>query len=176
MNSDEALYERLLQGDIGAFDVLYARHERHLFGFILRHVGDREEAEDILHEAFMAVLRERDGGRSASSFRAWLFQVTRHLCLNRLRTRRRAAQAFERVAQAPLEPSAHPERALAERETAAALDKAIARLPATLAELYQLRAGGMSYDELAEVLGIPVGTVKSRMHQMVCLLREEMSR
>lgn len=174
MASDEALFERLLQGDIGAFDELYERHERHLFGFILRHVGDRYEAEDVLHEAFMAVLRERDRGRSATSFRAWLFQVARNLCLNRQRTRRRAARAFESVARAPSEPAEHPERALVEHQAAESLERAISRLPTALAELYQLRAGGMSYDELAEVLAIPVGTVKSRMHRMVSLLREEM--
>jgi len=176
MVSDEALYEKLLAGDIGAFDALYARHERHLFAFILRHIRDRQEAEDVLHEAFMALLRERDGGRRATSFRAWLFQVTRHLCLNRLRSRRRAASAIEHVAHEPSEPAQHPERALQERESAAALESAVSRLPTSLAELYQLRAGGMSYEELSEVLAIPIGTVKSRMHQMVCLLREEMSR
>jgi len=176
MMSDEALYERLLQGDISGFDLLYARYERHLFGFILRHVGDREEAEDILHEAFMAVLRDREGGGSVRSFRAWLFQVARNLCLNRLRSRRRAAKAVQSVADAPSEPAMHPEHALQERQSAAALESAVSRLPTPLAELYQLRAGGMSYDELAEVLAIPVGTVKSRMHQMVTLLREEMSR
>lgn len=176
MLSDEALFERLLQGEVSAFDVLYARYERHLFGFILRHVGDRQEAEDVLHEAFLAVLRERDGGRSATSFRAWLFQVTRHLCLNRLRSRRRAARAVDTVAHAPSASSPHPEHALQACETAAALEKAVARLPTPLAEVYHLRAGGMSYEELAEVLAIPVGTVKSRIHQMVSLLREEMSR
>ena len=176
MASDEALYERLLQGDIGSFDVLYARYEGHLFGFILRHVGDRQEAEDVLHDAFMAVLREKDAGRAATSFRAWLFGVARHLCLNRLRSRRRATRAVERAAQTQSLPVDHPERALQERQSSAALEKAVERLPAAFSELYQLRAGGMSYEELADVLAIPVGTVKSRMHQMISLLREEMSR
>ncbi len=176
MASDEALYERLLRGDIGAFDVLYARHEAHLFGFIVRHVGDRQEAEDILHEAFLAVLRERGGGRSTGSFRAWLYTVTRHLCLNRLRSRRRAARAVEQVAREAVRAEGHPEQALETRESAAALERAVSRLPTALAELYHLRAGGMSYEELAQLFAIPVGTVKSRMHQMVSLLREEMSR
>lgn len=176
MISDEALFEQLLAGDMTAFDVLYARHERHLFGFILRHVHDRHEAEDILHEAFMAVLRQREAGRSATSFRAWFYQVARNLCLNRLRGSRRAARAYDHAARAPASPSVQPEQAIAERETAAALEAAVQRLPAAFAELYQLRASGMSYDELADVLAIPVGTVKSRMHKMVSLLREEMMR
>jgi len=175
MASDEALYERLLEGDLGAFDVLYERYERPLFGFIVRHVRDHHEAEDLLHEAFLAVLRERDRGQSATSFRAWIYGVTRHLCLNRLRSRRRAAHAFESAV--PVESSDdHPERALQDQEAAAALRCAVARLPEPLAELYQLRAGGLSYEEVAEVLAVPVGTVKSRMHQMVGRLREEVKR
>jgi len=63
---------------------------------------------------------------------------------------------------------------LLRQETAATLRKSVACLPEPLAELYALRAGGLSYAEIAEVLGIPVGTVKSRMHQMVGRLREEM--
>ncbi len=175
MASDEALYERLLGGDLGAFDALYERYERPLFGFILRHVGDHHEAEDLLHEAFLAVLRERDRGQSATSFRAWIYGVTRHLCLNRLRSRRRAAHALESVV--PLEaPDDHPERALQDQEAAKALRCAVERLPAPLAELYQLRTGGLSYEEVAEVLAVPVGTVKSRMHQMVGRLRQEVKR
>lgn len=176
MASDEALYERLLDGDVGAFDELYARYERHLFGFILRHMRDRHEAEDVLHEAFMAVLRERDSGRSARSFRAWLYQVTRHLCLNRLRTRRRAERAVELVSKDAPDSLVRPDSALEAHQLAHALERAVQRLPSSLSELYQLRAGGMSYEEISEVLAIPVGTVKSRMHQMVAALREEMAR
>jgi RNA polymerase sigma-70 factor (ECF subfamily) len=95
--------------------------------------------------------------------------------LNRLRSRRRAAHAFESAV--PVESSDdHPERALADQEAAAALRCAVARLPEPLAELYQLRAGGLSYEEVAEVLDVPIGTVKSRMHQMVGRLREEVKR
>lgn len=174
--SDEALYQRLLEGDLSAFDALYERYERHLFGFLRRQLDDAAEAEDVLHEAFLAVLRERDAGRAARSFRAWLFQVARHLCLNRARTRQRAAKAAEGVAQAlaTAEAPGHPERALEQRQTADALRAAVGKLPAGLSELYHLRAGGLSYDEAAEVLGIPVGTVKSRMHELVSRLREEL--
>jgi RNA polymerase sigma-70 factor, ECF subfamily len=176
MFSDEALYDRLLRGDVGAFDALYERHERHLFGFILRQVTDHAEAEDVLHDAFMAVLRERRSGRAVACFRAWLFQVARNLCFNRARSRQRAARAMDAVAHVPAPPAAHPERALQERQAGEALQQAVSRLPGPLAELFHLRAGGLSYEELAQILEVPLGTIKSRMHEMVSRLREEVLR
>lgn len=176
MLSDEALYERLLGGELSAFDQLYERYERPLFGFIRKHLADAHEAEDVLHETFLALLREREQQRSARSFKAWTYQVARHLCLNRLRSRKRAARAIATLARTPAPPAAdQPERALLQREAAEALHRAVARLPGPLGELYALRAGGLSYAELADVLGVPLGTVKSRMHQLVSRLRQEMS-
>lgn len=171
--SDEGLYARLVRGDLAAFDRLYARHERPLFGFVRAQLGDAAEAEDVLHEAFLAVLRARGEGAELRSFRAWLYQVARNLCLNRVRARRRADRALESVAaEARIEP-AEGGAAPAGRDPAA-LHAAVAKLPPALAEVYLLRARGLSYDELASILQIPVGTVKSRMHEMMKRLREEM--
>jgi RNA polymerase sigma-70 factor, ECF subfamily len=176
--SDEALYQRLLEGELDAFDQLYERYERHVFGFVCRQLGDPAEAEDVMHEAFLALLREREKGRAARSFRAFLFQIVRNLCLNGVRSRQRTARAMDGAAQVlwggEREGAGHPEHALAEQQTRAALSAAVGRLPAPLIELYQLRASGLSYEELTEVLGIPLGTVKSRMHELLNRLREEM--
>ena len=177
MISDEALFEQLVRGDLAAFDALYARHERPLFGFVVGHIGDRQEAEDVIHDAFLTVLREGRRGSAPDCFRAWLYQVARNLCLNRLRSRLRAARALESVARAPAPvDAAQPEHALADRQVARALRLAVDRLPASLAEMFRLRSGGLSYEELAQVLELPLGTVKSRIHEMVSRLREEMSR
>lgn len=174
MLSDEALYEALLNGDLRAFDTLYERYERHLFGFIRKHLVDVHEAEDVLHETFMAILRDRAGARAARSLRAWIFQVARNLCLNRQRSARRATRALEKEARTPDETSPGPERTLEDHQAQNALRHAVARLPIELGELYSLRTQGMSYSEMADVLGIPLGTVKSRMHHLVNQLREEM--
>jgi RNA polymerase sigma-70 factor (ECF subfamily) len=174
MLSDEALYESLLTGDLRAFDALYERYERPLFGFIRKHLPDTHEAEDVLHETFMAILRDRTGARAAQSLRAWIFQVARHLCLNRQRSARRATRALETEARSPEETHHGPERALEHQQAQDALREAVAKLPLELGELYSLRTQGMSYAEMADVLGIPLGTVKSRMHQLVKHLREEM--
>jgi RNA polymerase sigma-70 factor (ECF subfamily) len=173
MDSDEALYQRWAAGDLRAFDLLYARFERPLYGFVRAFIRDASEAEDVLHEAFMAVLRERR--KDIRSFRAWIFEVTRHLCLNRVRSKKRAARAIAEVSTVESAP-ARPDEALDEHRRAARLERAVARLPESFAEVYRLRAAGMSYDEVAEILDIPVGTVKSRMHEMVLRLKEEVSR
>lgn len=173
MLSDEALHEKLLRGDLGAFDPLYERHARPLFAFIRKLLADAHEAEDVLHETFMTLLKQRDRA-PATSLRAWLFAVARNLCLNRLRSRRRGARALDAV-PAPDEMML-PDLAIEQRQSAERLRRAVERLPAHLAELYTLRANGMSYEELAEVLSVPVGTVKSRMHEVVARLREEVGR
>ncbi len=171
--SDEALYARLLRGELAAFDRLYERYERPLFGFVRAQLGDPAEAEDVFHEAFLALLHAGGARTELRSFRAWLFQVARNLCLNRVRARRRADRALEAVAREaqvqPAGPAAPPAAG-----DPAALHEAVAKLPPALAEIYQLRARGLSYDELASILEIPVGTVKSRMHEMMKRLREEM--
>jgi len=177
MDSDEALFDRLVAGELRAFDRLYERYERPLFGFIHAQVGDAAEAEDLFHETFLAVLRQRDARPSFRSFRAWVYQVARNLCMNRSRSRRRAGRAFDAVARDELTVGRDvaPSEAIEQHQQAAALLVAVARLPLALGEVYRLRAAGMSYDEVADVLGVPVGTVKSRMNELVKRLREEMS-
>jgi RNA polymerase sigma factor (sigma-70 family) len=173
MLSDEVLFERLKGGDLTAFDALYERYSRHLFGFICKHLSDRTEAEDVLHDAFVAVLRKGKGGQEVCCFRAWLFQVARNLCLNRLRGQERAGRALGAVKQKQEAAAAPAERELELHQAHQRLRRAVARLPGHLAELFQLRAGGLSYQELALVLEVPVGTVKSRMHELVDRLRTE---
>ncbi len=174
MEADESLFARLVGGDLRAFDELYRRHARHLHGFVRRELPDPAEAEDVVHDAFMGVLKEGRRRTVTRAFRPWLFQVARHLCLNRARSGRRAAAATDR-AQALAPPEVPPpETEMLEREDAESLRRALARLPSEMSALYALRASGLRYEEMAEVLEVPVGTVKSRMHLMVKRLREEM--
>jgi len=178
MDSDEALFQRLIAGDMRAFDRLYDRFARPVFGFAYVELGDAAEAEDVLHETFLAVLREREKAPTLRSLRAWLFEVARNLCLNRVRSRKRSRRAVEVAThtQATAAPPQDAEQRLERHEQVLLLERAVARLPAPLAEVYRLRATGMSYDEVAEVLEVPVGTVKSRMHEMVKYLRQEVPR
>jgi RNA polymerase sigma-70 factor (ECF subfamily) len=103
------------------------------------------------------------------------YSQVRNLTLNRKRSQRRGERALARLPHESIDvhaPSA--DELLGERQERAALDHALAKLPDALAELFQLRTSGLSYEEMSQVLEIPLGTIKSRMHQMVTQLREEL--
>lgn len=165
MRSDEALVEAWLRGELSAFDELYLRYEAPLFGFIKR-MG-ATDAEDVLHHTFLAFLREARG-RRVGHVRALLYEVARNACLSGVRSAKRVE-----LVSAPVEPPS-PELQLLAREQSAALSVALTRLPATLSETWALRASGLSYEEMSRVLKIPLGTVKSRMNELLHRLREEL--
>ena len=175
MRSDEALFEAWVRGDVAAFDQLYARFERPLFGFILGYLKDPAEAEDVLHETFLAVLRQRGTGAGAQSLRAWLYQVARNASLNRLRAAGRAGRTLEAAAREDPAAPAAPDARLEAQQRSQRLDRAVGALPEPMRELYALRARGLSLEDLSHALAVPLGTVKSRLHALVKRLQEELS-
>jgi RNA polymerase sigma-70 factor (ECF subfamily) len=173
VETDEALYSRLKSGDVGAFDALYARYKRPLFTFLVRSVGSRPDAEDALHETFMNAIRAPEADfATEGGFRPWIFRVARNVALNRIRTGKRYEANVARAPAPEAAPSAHEQLAAAQLRHA--LDRAVAALPWMLAEVYHLRASGLTQEEVARVLEIPLGTLKSRVRLMVERLREEL--
>jgi RNA polymerase sigma-70 factor (ECF subfamily) len=168
MRSDEALLEAVRAKDLAAFDELYARHERALFGFIQAHLKDQAESEDVLHETFVAVLTV--SRVDVQTVRAWLFSIARNACLNRLRARRHRAA----VTLPPTEPQPGAHEVLEQHQQKVALASAVAALPDEQQQLFHLRAKGLSYGELADVLAVPLGTIKSRLHELVRRLRQSL--
>ena len=174
METDEALCALAQQGDARAFDRLYARYEHRLFGFTLRLLGDRAEAEEVFHDTFLKVLVTTPVRfEGAPRFSAWLFRVARNLCANRHRGRSRGDGALLRM-RATEDAVPTPEDRVSEHERATALSVAVRALPETLAEVFHLRTSGLSYEEIAGVLELPLGTVKSRMNSLVTQLRGAM--
>ncbi len=177
-DSDEALYHRVKQGDMRAFDELYARYETRLFGFLHAQLRSRADAEDVFHETFLNALKSPAVSFDRGGFRTWLYRVARNLSLNRIRSAKRGARAAVVLAAPDTSEGgrddARADDSLAERELEHALDAAVARLPHALSEVFHLRRSGLSYDEMAAVLEIPLGTLKSRMNQMVTVLREDL--
>lgn len=160
---------------MAAFDALYERYEARLFAYLRAVTKDRRDAEEILHDAFLATLKEGSATFEEGGFRAWLYRVARNQAFNK----RRAKERHERAVAAVPDPDSGAERtradvALEDREVEVALEHAVSRLPPMLGEIYHLRTSGLSYEQIASVVDVPLGTVKSRMHQMVHVLREEL--
>ncbi|HTQ48459.1 MAG TPA: sigma-70 family RNA polymerase sigma factor [Polyangiaceae bacterium] len=174
MESDESLYARVKHGDLLAFDELYTRYASRLFGFLRAQLPASSDAEDVFHETMMATLESDEVTFEAASFRTWLFRIARNRVLNRLRSSARGEAAKLRLSAGgePAAPSA--EDRVARAQMVDALERAVKRLPSTLSDVYHLRSSGLSYEEMAAVLEIPLGTIKSRMNQMVKVLREEL--
>lgn len=181
MVPDETLFHRVRDGDIAAFDTLYERYEVRLFAYLRAVSGNRQDAEELLHDAFLATLKTGAGTYEDGAFRGWLYRVARNLAFNK----RRAAQRHDRMLASVPDPDAEGEEhrssvtaradaAIERRQLEVALEDAVGRLPIALGELYHLRSSGLSYEQIATVIEAPVGTVKSRMHQMVNVLREEL--
>jgi RNA polymerase sigma-70 factor (ECF subfamily) len=173
MDADEVLYARVKQGDMRAFDELYARHAGRLFGFLRPQLPTKADAEDVLHEALLATLESSEVVFDRGSFRTWLYRIARNRVLNRSRSQGRGDTAVAKLVYAEAPPEGTDDHA-AHGELLRALDGAVARLPSPLSEVYRLRTSGLSYEEMATVLQIPLGTLKSRMNQMVNVLREEL--
>ena len=134
---------------------------------------DAAEAEDAVQDACLRALRHIDGLRDADG-RAWLLTIVRNVCLTRRQqSRRREASSFDEEAHSPLSAEPGPERDAHTRQTAQRVRHAVAELPEEFREVIVLRElEELSYKEIADVLGVPAGTVMSRLNRGRARLRE----
>ena len=157
---DRALLAAHLAGDPDAFGELVGHHRDRLWGVALRTVGDREESADALQDALLSAYRSAASFRGEARVTTWLHRVVVNAGLDRLR--RRKARPSVPLPTGPAEPAASRDD-LAERETALDVTQALAALPADeRAALALVDLHGLPVEEAARVLGVPVGTVKSR--------------
>jgi RNA polymerase sigma-70 factor (ECF subfamily) len=174
---DAELVERLKKGDAKALEELYQRHREPSYGIAYRLVGSREDALDVVQESFIHVLRGIQTFRGQSSFRTWLYRIVTHAALDYRRWRSlRATESLDSErALEPVDASGQrsPQDTAAERDLAAAIDKALANVSEkNRAALVLFAIEGMSYKEIADVLSISVGTVMSRIFNARQRLRE----
>lgn len=162
-DEDRMLVDRARRGDQEAFRSIVEKYERRLIGLVWGLVGDRADAEDVAQDAFLRAFRGLGSFRGQSSFRTWLFQIA----LNAARSFR---QGRERRVEAggvgPVDPETAAaagslEQGLIARDR---LRRALEELPAEQREAVLLRdVEGFDYREIAELLGVPIGTVESRI-------------
>ncbi|MGW2562003.1 RNA polymerase sigma factor [Streptomyces sp. NPDC001514] len=163
MCSDEALLSAVARGDQGALRALYERHAAAMLRLIRRLTSDQGLAEEILQETWLAVWRSADGFRGESSLRGWLLGVARRQAHNHLR-RSRPQLADLAEAQHVPDPAPSVEDQLVREAERTELLSAVQTLPEHLREVLALvLVDELAYPEVAAVLDIPVGTVKSRM-------------
>ena len=175
---DTDLLARLRAGEPRAFEDLVRTYQHRVFGVALRMLGSRAEAEDIAQEVFLRVHRAIGDFRGEAKLSTWLYGIASNLCLNRLASahRRRVRHDDDAVLQVVTDASdamATVERA----ELEAALRDAIASLPDERRIVVVLRdLEGLSYEEIAEALGLEPGTVRSRLHRARMDLKSKMER
>ncbi len=170
---DQQLVERAQRGDKRAFELLVLKYQRKLGRLLSRFVRDPTEVEDVTQEAFIKAYRALPSFRGDSAFYTWLYRIGINTAKNYLvALGRRAptttsfdneeAEAFEDADQ--LRDSNTPERELEGKEIAATVNRAMDALPADLRTAITLREiEGLSYEEIANVMNCPVGTVRSRI-------------
>ena len=155
---------RARAGDVAAFGALVRRHQERVFRFLHRMLEAREEAMDLSQDVFVKAWQALPGWRPEAAFSTWLLQMARNAALDHLRRRQvvRFAPLEEGLEVADEAPG--PEARYASRQRQVQLERALRRLAAEHREILLLReVEGLAYGELASVLGIAEGTVKSRL-------------
>ncbi len=169
---DNELITRYLAGDAGAFETLYHRHKNTVAGYIRAMTGSSEEAENIVQEVFLAVIRRAQSLKPEGNFRAYLLIRARGLALNlRRKPRPVSDDSIDAVSDAR-----GPQAVATQHEEAERLRRAMANLPEAQRDIVSLRTHGqMTVKEIAQMLGEPEGTVKSRYRYALAKLREALS-
>jgi len=181
--ADEDLMVRYQRGEVRAFEVLLGRHRRAVFNFILRYVGDKETAEDLLQETFMRVIKGADAYKRQAKFTTWLYTIARNLCVDQTRRRKHRRHASLDAPMSSGDDSGTLLDVLPSNEMASdrksvnkqlhqRLQGAIAALSEEQREVFLMREFlDMPFKQIAEVVGVPENTVKSRMRYALEKLR-----
>lgn len=181
--TDAELMERFGRGDDEAFRTLVRRHEGGLLTFFYRRCFDRTLAEDCAQEVFLRLVRHRGSWRPDAKFTTYLYRIAENHWIDRWRSRKAAPPEASldaelgaeggRMDRAVADGGRRPEDAASDRELSETLRRAVASLTEEQRAVFVLaETRGMKYAEIGDLLGIPVGTVKSRMHAAVTRLRE----
>lgn len=174
--ADADVVESFLQGDPRAFGELVSRYDKRLLNFVYRTVGDRERAQDLVQETFVRVFRHLHRFDRSKKFSTWIYTIAGNLAKNELRNRSRSPLVLFQSIKAgweadhrPLEwedPKLRPDDLFRKRRLRELVEGAVDRLPEHHRVVFVLRElEGKSYEEIAEITGCNLGTVKSRLNR-----------
>lgn len=173
--TDEQLMSRVAAGSDAAFEELYRRYARRLKGFFFMQLGgDEELAADSTHDVFLRAYEARTRYREGSNVSTWLFTIAYNICKNHYRS-----NAYEAELLASLDAEPISDQQIEVEMDAATLDKALeqvlAELPAPLHQIFSLHyQEELTIPQVAEIVGIPEGTVKSRLHKTMNIIRKKL--
>ena len=170
-DTDQQLVQRSQRGDLRAFDLLVLKYQGRIAALVSRYVADAGEVEDVTQEAFIKAYRALGKFRGDSAFYTWLYRIAANAAKNHLVAKGRRPGANATIEDAEgfdegglLSESASPEALAMGEELAEVVESALNELPDELKAALVLREfDGLSYDDIADVLGCPVGTVRSRI-------------
>src|SRR5256885_1859444 len=181
--TDEELVARSISGDSDSFNELVLRWERPIYALAYRHIGREEDARDVCQETFLRAYRALSGFRGQAKFSSWLYRIALNLCRDWVRRERRApvVQAPEDVdlldLAAAREPSESIEDLVARRSLAQSVERTMALLPEEQRTAIILKEyHGLTFQEIADLVGCPLSTVKTRLYQGLTVLRRELAR
>lgn len=170
--SDAELVVAARDGDRAAVEELLERYEPSIYRFGLRMCGDEDAAREVLQETLLAAFRYLPGFRGDAALSTWLFQIARSFCIKERRGQHPTRSLDARGAPELVDPQPQPDARAHAREIGVALSRAIAALPPEQREVLILRdVEGLSAEQAADVVGISVGAIKSRLHRARMALR-----
>lgn len=188
-DADAALVARCKENDLSAFEEIVQRYQHKIYGYVKRLVGNETDAEDITQEVFLKALHSLRSFREESSLQTWLFRIATNLCRDMHRRRQREkgwlplwrhtdgedSDGEECTIEIP-DTYHDPQKLLLQEELSGLLKQAIDHLPIAMREVLVLHdIESLSYEEIAQALDIPLGTVKSRLFHARARLRDALS-
>jgi RNA polymerase sigma-70 factor (ECF subfamily) len=180
--TDEELVARVIGGDANSFNELIQRWERPIYALAYRQIGRDEDARDVCQETFLRAYRALHGFRGQARFSSWLYRIALNLCRDWLRRERRTpvVQAPEDVDLMDLVASRDAPEAiediLARHDRTRAVERAMALLPEEQRTAIVLKEyHGLTFQEIADLVGCPLSTVKTRLYQGLAVLRRELA-
>lgn len=180
--TDEELITRFQNGDVYAFDLLVRRYKDPLLNFIYRFLGDLVESEDIVQETFYRVYKNKHYYKEVAKFSTWIYTIAGNLAKTELRRRKRRKvfsihkeTAAEKELELP-DLKSDPEKEVNTVITENIIQKAITSLPQKFRQVIVLRdIQGFSYEEISNIIKVPLGTVKSRVNRARLKLQKDLN-
>jgi RNA polymerase sigma-70 factor, ECF subfamily len=181
--TDEELVAKSIGGDPDSFNELVLRWERPIYALAYRTIGREEDARDVCQETFLRAFRALPGFRGQAKFSSWLYRIALNLCRDWVRRERRTpvVQPPEDVdlieMAAAAEPSESIEDLVARKDLTRLVERAMALLPEEQRTAIVLKEyHGLTFQEIADLVGCPLSTVKTRLYQGLTVLRRELAR